>query len=112
LFGKMPSRVMVEDALASNRACPLDTRRGAALGLLDYDIRDLLPQIATTTVVVCGNKDRVTSLKENRAIAKAIPGAQLIVVPNAGHMVIWEAPDILADAIAAITTSTRHQAHA
>ncbi len=112
LFGNSPSRAMVEDALASNRACPVDTRRGAALGLLDYDVRALLPKVTVATVVLCGDKDRATSLDENRAIARAIPGAQLIVVPGAGHMIIWEAADMVADAIVAITTSTRHQAHA
>ncbi len=100
VFGSSPSVAMVDDALASAARCPDATRIGAASGLMGYDIRPGLPDIAVPTTVVCGDQDRLTPLSENKRIAAAIPSAQLVVVPDAGHLVIWEAPDVVADAIA------------
>lgn len=107
VFGATPSRVLVDQALASNRRCPRDTRERAALGLLGYDIRPQLAAIDCPTVVICGTHDRLTPFRENRALADAIPGAQLIKVDGAGHLVIWERADTVADAITAITATSR-----
>ena len=105
VFGRTPNRSLVNAAIASNARCPRDTRTGAALGLLGYDIRDRLDDIDVPTVVVCGNRDLLTPLRENKAIAEAI-GAELVVVDGAGHLVIWEEPDIVAEAAAAMVTNT------
>lgn len=99
VFGAAPSAAMVDDALASAGRCPDATRIGAANGLMGYDVRAGLPGVAIPTTVVCGTRDRLTPLSENRRIAAAIPGAALVVVPDAGHLVIWEEPDIVASAI-------------
>ncbi len=101
LFGREPSGALIEAAIASGARCPETTRIGASLGLLDYDIRDRLGSIEIPTVVVCGTRDWVTPLYESKAIAAAIPGATLEVVPDAGHLVIWEADELVAELIAA-----------
>jgi pimeloyl-ACP methyl ester carboxylesterase len=100
LFGRTPSRAMVGAALASGLRCPEATRRGAALGLRDYDVRAALPRITVPTLVICGTRDIVTPLFENRAIAAAIPNAHLEEIAGAGHLVIWEHPDRIAALIA------------
>lgn len=99
LFGAAPSAAMVDDALASAARCPDPARIGASTGLIGYDVRSGLGSIAVPTTVVCGTRDRLTPLSENRRIAAAIPAAELVVVPDAGHLLIWEEPDIVASAI-------------
>ena len=42
------------------------------------------------TLVLVGSKDLVTPADHSRAIADAVPGAQLVVVEGAGHMVVLE----------------------
>lgn len=105
VFGTTPSSEMVEQALASYQACPQATRIGAAMGMLEYDVRELLGAISVPTTVICGNRDLLTPLGENRAIADAIPGAEFLLVPGAGHLVIWEAADVVADTIASTVTA-------
>ncbi len=100
LFGREPSGALIEAAIASGARCPADTRVAASLGLLDYDIRDRLASIDIPTLVVCGTRDLVTPLYESKAIAAVIPGATLEVVPDAGHLVIWEADELVAALIA------------
>lgn len=101
VFGELPNRAMVDAALASNARCPRETRSGAALGLLGYDVRDRLGDINVPTVVVCGDRDLLTPLSENTAIANAM-GAELVVADGAGHLVIWERPGLVAGAAASL----------
>lgn len=42
------------------------------------------------TVVVGGTADVITPVKHSRRLAELIPGAQLVVVEDAGHMVMFE----------------------
>ena len=42
------------------------------------------------TVIICGSKDRLTSIGHSRKMAKLIKGAELVECIDAGHMVILE----------------------
>jgi len=42
------------------------------------------------TVIICGNDDLLTSIGHSRKMASRIHGAELVEIPNAGHMVILE----------------------
>lgn len=52
-----------------------------------------LPGIATPTLVVSGSRDVAGYQAIARTLALTIPGARLIVIPDAGHMLTMEAPD-------------------
>lgn len=56
---------------------------------------DMLPQLAklkVPTTVIIGEQDFVP-LSTSEDIAKAIPGAKLVVIPNSGHFPFIENPD-------------------
>jgi len=52
----------------------------------DWDIRPLLANIACPVLVVQGMQDEHASPRHARDIAAAIPGAELWLAPEAGHM--------------------------
>jgi 3-oxoadipate enol-lactonase len=52
-----------------------------------------LQQIAVPTLVVCGENDALKPVVHSRAIAAAVPNAELVIVPGAGHAVVIEKPD-------------------
>ncbi len=113
LFGApTPNRAMVDQSLQSYLACPFETRVGAAQAMVDYDVRHLLADIELPTVVICGTHDRLTSHRENKAIADAIPGATFVSVADAGHMVIWENAGLIARTIAELASSATESARA
>lgn len=58
-------------------------------------------RVRCPTVVVSGERDQMTPLKGARQLAAAIPGAELVVLPGAGHMLPAECPDALRAALAA-----------
>jgi pimeloyl-ACP methyl ester carboxylesterase len=45
------------------------------------------------TVIVCGTKDKLTSIGHSRKMADRLPNATLVECEGAGHMVIFEAAD-------------------
>jgi pimeloyl-ACP methyl ester carboxylesterase len=65
------------------------------------DSRGLLSRIAVPTLVLAGEEDVLTPPDEARAMAAAIPGARLQVIPRAGHLANLENPDALNAALRA-----------
>ncbi|MFM6991795.1 MAG: alpha/beta fold hydrolase, partial [Rhodoferax sp.] len=56
------------------------------------DHRKTLEQLRLPVRVLCGEHDRVTPPQRSQELAEWIPGAQLVRVPGAGHMVPLEQP--------------------
>ncbi len=57
------------------------------------DFRDRLSDIQLPALVVVGEHDAISPVEEMRAIAAAIPSAELAVIPAAGHMSPLENPE-------------------
>ena len=55
---------------------------------------DDLSRIASPTLVLVGDDDMVT-LEHTNELYRAIPNAQLAVVPGASHLVVMEKPELL-----------------
>ncbi len=70
-----------------------------------FDVMDRLDQIALPCLVVCGDGDKLTPLKYSQHLAAHIKGAQLAVIPNAGHLIHQEQPQAGAQALASFLTS-------
>jgi pimeloyl-ACP methyl ester carboxylesterase len=56
---------------------------------------DLLPAVAAPTLVVAGGRDGFTPPERSRAMAAAIPGAELLEIENASHTAPIERPHLL-----------------
>jgi pimeloyl-ACP methyl ester carboxylesterase len=57
------------------------------------DSTALLATVSVPALVVTGDEDELIPVDESRAIAKAIAGATLVVIPGAGHLANLEQPD-------------------
>jgi pimeloyl-ACP methyl ester carboxylesterase len=49
------------------------------------------------TLILGGEKDLLTPADHSRAIAEQVPGAELVILPEAGHMIMLEHYDIVTD---------------
>ncbi|RKF20632.1 alpha/beta hydrolase [Altericroceibacterium spongiae] len=70
---------------------------------------DFLPKISCPTLVMVGALDAWSSAAQHEAFAKAIPNAEFVIIPGAGHMILHEAPEAVNTAIQnwlAMPTST------
>jgi aminoacrylate hydrolase len=62
-------------------------------GILKFDREADLGRIRTPTLVLAAEDDVLTPAHYSRTIAKAIPGAELQVMPRGGHGVSVTCPD-------------------
>ena len=70
---------------------------------------DALPVLATIrvpTLVLTGEQDGWSGPATHREMHEAIPGSQLVLVPQCGHMSTLERPDVIGDALARWLTRT------
>jgi pimeloyl-ACP methyl ester carboxylesterase len=58
-----------------------------------------LYRIKARTIVIWGDNDRLIPPFYAQAFKKGIKDAQLVSIPEAGHMVILEKPEAVADAV-------------
>jgi pimeloyl-ACP methyl ester carboxylesterase len=69
--------------------------------LMSFDLTGSLAVLAhTDVVIVAGERDLMTPVEHSRAMAAALPSAELVVVAGAGHVVILEQPDVVDRAVA------------
>lgn len=84
---------------------PEHVARAAILSLNQADGRASLPYIDIPTLVVCGEEDVITPPKESRTLATCVPGASLVLVPDAGHFPMLEKPAVFNAALQAFLDS-------
>lgn len=65
-----------------------------------FDVTERISEIRCPTLVVCGENDKMTPPRNAHFLAERVPSAHLDIVPAAGHMVMLEKPQAVADALA------------
>ncbi|GAB2861753.1 alpha/beta hydrolase [Streptomyces deserti] len=71
----------------------------------NHDKTEALAHFADLPVLVlAGVQDMVTPSEHSEAIADLLPEAELVLVPDAGHLVILEHPEVVTDRLADLLT--------
>ncbi|MFM7344244.1 MAG: 3-oxoadipate enol-lactonase [Tagaea sp.] len=80
----------VADVKARFLACPAEGYALCCEALAEMDLRPLLPSIAEPTLIVAGEDDPATPVEMMRAIQSLVPGAELVVLRQAAHLLAIE----------------------
>lgn len=95
------------------RSTPVEVVSAFYLALADHDKRGALEAIGRVpSVVLTGDRDRLVALRLSEELAEAIPGAEFIQVPRAGHVLILERPELVNDVIIALVATALTRAGA
>jgi pimeloyl-ACP methyl ester carboxylesterase len=65
----------------------------------NFDVLPRLGEIHCPTLVICGSNDQLTPTKYSQYLADQIPEASLVIVDDAGHMVMLEQPEAVVESI-------------
>lgn len=85
--------MVVEKVHAIMNRAPAQAVTATLLGLAARPDRTaILPKITVPTLVLVGEDDAITPPAGARTMAEAIPGATLVVIPQAGHLAPLENP--------------------
>ena len=99
LYGECPSpsgiQYFLELFLAQNYRPLMPILRAMA----DEDHYARLPEIGTECVVISGELDKTTPRWHSERLATEIPRARAIWVAGRGHLLNWEAPEALIEAV-------------
>jgi pimeloyl-ACP methyl ester carboxylesterase len=87
--------------------CPPEVRAASGVALSDMNLWHAVANLTVPTLVVAGERDRLTPPAHARRIADELPDpAGLVVLPDTGHMAPLEQPRELADAITRLVRET------
>jgi non-heme chloroperoxidase len=89
-FGSAPSPTQVEVIRSMTAAVPPQVLAPLLVTLIRMDMRQLLAAITVPTLVVVGQRDMITPVWHSRFLKSHIPGAELVVLPGCGHLVLFE----------------------
>ncbi|AWE51930.1 alpha/beta fold hydrolase [Streptomyces nigra] len=84
---------------------PIDVVAEFYPAFADHDKTEALPLFTDMPVLVlAGVGDLVTPSEHSEAIADLLPEAELVLVPDAGHLVMLEHPEVVTDRLADLLT--------
>ena len=66
-----------------------------------FDLIDSISQIKSPTLVVCGQDDQMTPPRYSHFLVDQIQDSELQIIPDAGHMVMLEQPQLVEDILKA-----------
>lgn len=72
-----------------------------------YDGMEMAARVTCPALFILGGSDRMTPARSGRALADAIDGAQVEVLPDSGHMLMAERPRDVARLLAEFVLKTR-----
>ena len=101
-FGKRPSAAAVEQVRACVEAMDDEALGRLGVGLLDHDVRETLGSVTKPALILAGARDVLTPVRAARSIAELLPDATFRVLPEAGHQLMQERPDELAEELRAL----------
>ncbi|MPY94350.1 MAG: alpha/beta fold hydrolase [Acidimicrobiia bacterium] len=92
LVSSKASDAVREQLRASMAALRTEPYRQALHAIVTTDFRDVLEGLRMPVLVVVGEEDQVTPPSSSRFLASSIPGAELVTIPEAGHLSNLEQP--------------------
>jgi pimeloyl-ACP methyl ester carboxylesterase len=72
-------------AVSAKHPTPPQGYAGHGQAIISHNTCDRLPQIKVPTLVIAGDSDTLIPNENSKIIASRIPGAELVIVKNAGH---------------------------
>jgi pimeloyl-ACP methyl ester carboxylesterase len=98
-FSSNASQRLVELAAKRMRETRPSVLHNDFLACDTFDVMGRISEIKQPTLIICGEEDCMTPLRFSQFLANNITGSRLVIIPEAGHMVMLEKPDQVADTL-------------
>lgn len=93
LFGEAPSAAALTGIEQSVGALRKGSYMKAVEAMVEFDSSDLHERIDVPTLLIGGSHDKLIPLAHMQDMERTIPGAELMVLDGAGHLLNLEQPD-------------------
>lgn len=109
-FGDRPSAAAVRLVGEMGRSMTPQALVPSLSGLLDHDARAAIRVTSTPSLVIVGTRDLITPVPAGRHLARLLPDSDFVVLARAGHQLMQERPDELAELLDAFSARLDGQA--
>ncbi len=92
LVVRHPSRLPAALAAEQLRGAGKPGFMQALQAVLDYDVRERLPEIACPTLIVWGDRDRLISVRDADVFGELIEDSRVVIFEDTGHVAMLERP--------------------
>ncbi len=75
----------------------------------NFNMMESISTIRTPTLVLCGQDDEMTPLRYSQYLNDNIKDSQMVVIPDAGHMVMLEKPQMISQTLGGFLRKIRYQ---
>jgi len=100
-FSPAAPDALLEKEIETFRQIPAEVLFADFTACDQFDRSEDVKRINLPTLVIVGEEDQLTPMKYARFLHEQISGSELVIVPQAGHMVMLEKPVKVAQAITA-----------
>ena len=101
-------RPVPEHLRAAVAATPVATIEKFCAAIAHTDLRQSTDTLRLPVLGLVGRGDRITPPDLMREMIDGIPGADLVMIPGAGHLAPWDAPEETAGQVNAFMARTGH----
>ena len=112
-FGSNPSPSQVAFTDRMLAATDVEVWAKVFPSLINFDLSEVLERLELPTLIVCGDKDRLTPPAQARHMASKIAESRLLILEDAGHMAFLEEHEVLdaeiADFARQVFSAKRHR---
>jgi pimeloyl-ACP methyl ester carboxylesterase len=98
-YSQKASSLLIERGIADMMRCRPEVLYGDFLACDRFDLMNEVEKIDLPTLILCGEEDRLSPVKYSEFLHRRIRGSKMEVLPNAGHMVMMESPQVFNEKI-------------
>ena len=103
LCGEKPSPAIIQAFLKTFLKQPHKKLFGILNALAEENHYPRLHEIKIPCVIICGEADKTTPRWHSETMGRNIPDARNVWVSHQGHLLNWEAPDVLVEAVQSLS---------
>ena len=94
-FSPATATPLIRESTRGLLRCNADTLHHDFIACDRFDVLSELESISTPALIVCGEDDLLTPPKYSQFMSEKIPNAKLFLIPQSGHMVMLEQPEVV-----------------
>jgi pimeloyl-ACP methyl ester carboxylesterase len=91
-YSRKTSSDLIERGISDLMRCRPEVLYGDFLACDRFDTMNEVEKIDLPTLILCGEEDQLSPVKYSEFLHRRIKGARMETFPDAGHMVMMEAP--------------------
>jgi len=98
-FGPHAAPTLIEQCMQAMKEVRSSVLYGDWRACAKFDLREAVAKIEAPAWVIAGSEDRLTPIAYSHFLAERLPAARLQIIPGAGHMVLVEQPERVAQGL-------------